>query len=251
MELIANNLSLIENIKKLTFLNQLVETIVVDDTVGLVDVDKFSKESDVVIHTQEKINYKLKSTRLIIKSNRDNNIIISDIDIKTITKNSPICDCISRNTNLIFSKEFENFKNTIKYSIDYFNQGFFKKIFIPTNIKDILRKVEEIGKIYSWIIIPKNLEFIFADYKIPEFEDEGCKMINNWGMFNNLAIYMNPDQSNKTIYFGRYDSLTLIINKNLKIEEIKTFSDIYTDSKKLSVEYLFIEGTPISSLTIN
>jgi len=195
--------SLIEQVSNLNCLNQIIETILVDDSTGSIESFKTIKDVDSIRHIKEDINYKLKTTRLLIKSNllMDNTLVISDIDEETISNNSCIFECIAKNTNNIFAKEFFNLKKLEKHELSFFKQPFLKKIFL-------------------------------------------------FGKYKDLNVWVNPDQKAQTIYFGKYDSLTLIINKNLKINDLKCFNDTYQLNKSISVEYLFIENLPISSLTL-
>jgi hypothetical protein len=182
----------------------------------------------------------------------DNTIVISDIDEETISNNSCIFDCIAKNTNNIFAKEFFNLKKLEKHELTYFKQPFLKKIFGPVTEKDVFNKIDQIGSNYSWIIIPNTLKSLFTDSKDfvgQDYSDK--KIIHNFGKYKDLNVWVNPDQKVQTIYFGKYDSLTLIINKNLKIDDLKCFNDTYQLNKSISVEYLFIENQPISSLTLN
>jgi len=61
---------------------------------------------------------------------------------------------------------------------------------------------------------------------------------------------VNPDQTDSKIYFGNYESLTLVINKNLETKEIKTNSTTYTKGISMEVNYLLIENTPITVLEV-
>lgn len=251
MELIDNPQTLIEQITNLTRLNQIIETVVVNESIGTIEVSKTIKEVDSIRQINEEISYKLKTTRLLIRSNQEKSLVISDTDDQTITKNSKLCDCIARNTNMIFSKECSKLKNAIKYNINYFSQSLFKKIFNKTKKKDVFDLIDQIGEKYSWVAIPLQFKNLFDDDKnFFKSETEDQRIIHIYGRYKNLSIYVNVDQSQPTMYFGKYDSLTLIINKNFLISDIKTLSEIYTEGKNISIEYLFIENQPISSLTI-
>jgi hypothetical protein len=245
--------SLIEQVSNLNCLNQIIETILVDDSIGSIESFKTIKDVDSIRHIKEDINFKLKTTRLLIKSNllMDNTIVISDIDEETISNNSCIFECIAKNTNNIFAKEFFNLKKLEKHELSFFKQPFFKKIFSPVTEKDVFNKIDQIGSNYSWIIIPNIFKSFFInnkDFTTQDYSDK--KIIHNFGKYKDLNVWVNPDQKAQTIYFGKYDSLTLIINKNLKINDLKCFNDTYQLNKSISVEYLFIENLPISSLTL-
>ena len=52
------------------------------------------------------------------------------------------------------------------------------------------------------------------------------------------------------IYFGNYESLTLIVDKNIDTKEIKTNSTTYTKGVSIEVNYLLIENSPITVLEV-
>lgn len=253
MELIDKTDSLVGQITDLLCLDRIIQTILVDESNGTIEISKTIKDLDSLRHITENIDYKLKCTRLLIKSNHESNLnlIISDLDDQTITENSPLCECIARNTNNIFSKEFSKFKNTIKHQINLTNRNIFQKILNPIKIKDVLNKIDQISSNSSWVIIPNNLKYLF--YKNSHFiinESEQKRIIHYFGRYNHLSVYVNPDQKESTMYFGSYDCLTLIINKNLQINDLKTLSETYTQTKSMCVDYLFLETQPLTSLTI-
>ena len=82
MDTILDNQTFIEQVTSLSSLDQIIETIIVDTNEGSISVEKIQKNGDSVKIINEKIDYKLHSTKLIIKSDSEftKNIIISDID---------------------------------------------------------------------------------------------------------------------------------------------------------------------------
>lgn len=253
MDSLVDNQSFIEQITSLSSLDQIIETILVNDKIGTIEIFKTIKDVDSVRNITDKIEYRLKSTRLVIKSddNFNKNIIISDIDSETIRNNRPLCECVARNTNNIFAKEFGKLKNTIDHKITYFNQGFFKKIFYQISKRDLLEKIQELSIGYSWLVIPKKLVDFFVEVGNLEENKAKCEsLIYNLGKFEDLNVYVNPNQTDSKIYFGNYESLTLIINKNLETKKIKTNSTTYTKGISMEVNYLLIENSPITVLEV-
>ena len=253
MDTIVDNITFIEQVTNLYSLNQIIETILVDENQGSINVQKTVKLGDSVKVINEDINYKLESTRLIIKSDSEftQNIVISDIDIETIMNNKSLCDCIARNTNNIFAKEFSKFKDTSNQTINYFNQGFLQKIFNKTKNEQVVSKIEEIAKGNSWMIIPQKFVEIFrSSSKFQENKVENPSLIYNFGNIGDYQIYLNPNQRESKIYFGNYDSITLLVNRNLSTEDLKTNSSTYTQSMNMGVNYLFIQNRPLSVLEI-
>jgi hypothetical protein len=251
MDILIDNSTLVEQIANLSSLNQIIETIIVDDNDGSIKINKTIKDSNSIKNIDEEISYNLKSTRLIIKTDDElvNNIVISDIDRETIVKNRPICECISKNTNNIVSREFRKLSNVQHYKINFFNQSFFKKLFNPINHKEVFEKIKELAKNNSWMIIPPTLMDLFENEStFQKIEAECESIIHQFGHLENVNVFMNPDQKENCIYFGSYESLTLIVNKNLTTKEIKTNSTTYTKGLSMEVNYLLIENKPITVL---
>jgi hypothetical protein len=240
--LIQTSDSLLKRISSLTVINQLVETIYVDDSIGQIEVDKTIKDNNVVRHIVEKLDYKLKSHRLIIKSHKGNedSIIISDLpNTPTISSNKPIC--VSSDINNIFTSEIKSFKNTQKFKYKFFNQGLFKKIFKKNTEHNLVDHILDLGKDCSWIIMPpfildiiKDSEWFDANNYISE------SLIYNSGKLSDMNVYVNPNEDESVVYFGNYDSISIIINKNIKEDILKTAS-FYKEGKSIVVDYLFLE----------
>jgi hypothetical protein len=237
--------NLIQKISHLSVINQIVETIYVDETVGQIEVSKTIKENDIVRNVSEFIDYKLKPHRLIIKNHRQHNstVIISDLPkSKTIIDNKPVCHCLSVNINNIFISELKSFKNIQRSSYRFFNQKFFAKLFKKNTENDLVEQILTLGRNCSWAILPR---FIFDVIRDSEWFDAtnmiSESIIFNAGKLDDLNIYVNPDEDESMIYFGNYDSITIVINKNIKEDELKSGS-FHKDGKSIVVEYLFIEN---------
>ena len=251
MDTLNDNPTLVNQITNLSSLNQIIETIIVDENIGSIKINKTIKDSNSIKSIDEEISFNLKSTKLIIKSDDQliNNIVIFEIDKDTIINNKPICECISKNTNNIISREFNKLLNIHKQTINFSNRGFFKKLFYPNDYKSIFKKIKECSVGNSWMIIPKTLTKIFEKNPLFIETEFDCEfIIHRMGLLEDISVFINPDQKENCIYFGNYESLTLIINKNLTIKEIKTNSTTYTSAISMEVNYLLIENTPITVL---
>ena len=242
--------TLIQKISNLSVINQIVETIYVDESIGKIEVSKTIKENNVVRNVNEFIEYKLKPHRLIIKNHKKHNstVIISDLpNSKTIIDNKSVCHCLSSDINNIFISELKSFKGTQKFSYRFFNQSFLMKLIKKNTEFDLVEYIINLGKDCSWAILPK---FIFEIVKDSEWFDAtnmiSESIIFNAGKLDDLNIYVNPDEDESMIYFGNYDSITIIINKNIKEDELKS-GNFHKEGKSVVVEYLFIEN--LSGLT--
>ena len=238
--------NLIQKISNLSVINQIVETIYVGDTVGKIEVSKTIKEHNVVRNVSEDIEYKLKPHRLIIKSHKKHNstVIISDLpNSKTIIDNKSICHCLSSDINNIFISELKSFKSTQKSTYRFFNQNFLTKLFKKNTKVDLVSQIINLGEDCSWAILPR---FIFDIIKDSEWFDAtnmvSESIIFNAGRLDDLNIYINPDEDESMIYFGNYDSITIIINKNIREDELKSASSFRKEDKSIIIEYLFIEN---------
>jgi hypothetical protein len=242
---------LINKISDLTVIDQLVETIYVDKSIGQIDIQKTVKENDTLINFSEKIDFKLKSHRIIIKNSNGNNIVISDAPkSKTILCDISICKCISSDIDQIFISEIKSFRNTQKYTYNFYNQNILKKIINPNKKSDLIDKILSTGLDCSWVIIP---EFIFNILKTSRlFTGNNLKSessIYNAGCIGNLSVYVNPEENESMLYFGNYDSVCILINRDIKEESIKKLS-FYKSGKVISVDYLFLERGITKSLHI-
>lgn len=249
-----NKDNLLQRITNLTVINQLVETIWVDDSVGKVEVSKVIKVNESIKHVNKILDYKLKSHRLLVKSNSDflSNIIISDIPNKrTIIKNRPVCESLSVDINRVFISELKSFKNIETSSYKYFHQSIFKRIFRPNKDSDLVDNILNFGSNCSWVVVP---EFIFEIIKDSEWFDPTNtfteSLIHNAGTIHNLSVFVNPTEDESILYFGNYDSVTIIINKNIKIEDLKNMSNIYQTGSALIVDYIFLENGITKALRV-
>jgi hypothetical protein len=237
--------TLLNKISSLTVINQLVETIYVDESIGQIEVSKTNKDNNVVRHIVEKLDYKLKSHRLLIKSHKGNedSIIISDLpNTPTISSNKPICQCVSSDINQIFTSEIKSFKNTQKFKYNFFKQNLFKKMFKKNTEHNLVDYILELGKDCSWVIVPP---FIFDIIKDSEWFDANnyrseSLIYNSGKLSDDINVYVNPDEDESVIYFGNYDSISIIINRNIKEDTLKTAS-FYKEGKSIVVDYLFLE----------
>lgn len=248
----STEIDLLQKVCNLTVINQLVETHYVEKSVGQIEVSKTIKEKDLVRNIVEKIDYKLKQHRLIIKKHKHSSIIISDLpSSKTISSDRSTCECVSSDINNIFINELRSFKNIQNFEFDFFKQKFFKRIFNPNTDDKLIDKIIEVGKDCSWMIVPV---FIYDIIRDSEWFSESIikqdSLIFNVGKLSDIQVYINPDEFESAIYFGNYDSTSILINKNIGEEESKICS-LYKEEKYIVVEYLFLETGKTKVLRVN
>jgi hypothetical protein len=192
----------------------LVETIFVNESEGEIEICETNKINGVVKRSTHKISYKLHPHRMIVKSCNHNHLIISDSrKSKTISTDKCVCDCAAEDVNSVFISELKSSKKTIRDSFNYFSQSLIKKMINKNTDEKLLKKIVEYGKESSWVIIPKFLFDILKTSKL--FTPVDCPintLITNVGKLDNLSVYVNTQNEESELFFGNYDSLTIIIN---------------------------------------
>ena len=229
--------SLLDKISNLSVINQLVETVYVDDSKGRLETVRISKKEGVVKTINDSIDFKLKTNGFITK----NNLIISDLPhTKTIVGNKTLQQCISSNINKVFINEIKSFKNTQFFKFKFRKTSLISKIFRKSNNNKLIEKIINIGSDCSWVIIPSFMKDVISkSNKFISNVNSTNSLIYNFGTLGNINVYVNPDEDGLSLYFGNYDSITIIINKNIKNIELKTLSKY--KGNKIELDYLFIE----------
>lgn len=239
-----NRVKLLDEINCLSVVNQLVETIWVDSPNGEIETCRISKENGLVRSVVEKVKYNLKSFNLFIKPNPSSeDIIISDLpSSKTITRNQSIDMKASDNINLVFINEIDKFKNTQLIKYPYFRLGVIPKILGWNRKSKLIEKISECSRGCSWMIVSQKVLDILEGTenfeKINNFSRTIFKLVGKIGETN---IYLNPAEERNVAYFGNYDSITLVLNRNMQEKECLWHFTEY-DSKLLIVEYLVYEN---------
>ena len=254
MEATTKEYRILEKISLLSVINQIAKTIFVDKPEGEIEIDSVEKQESAIISISERIKYKLKPYRMIVKGSFDkSNIIISDSPTgNTISQNRCICESASCDINNIFISELKDFKNIQKFKFNYFNRNFFQKLLNRNSKKDLLKNILEISENCSWMIIPEFLSDIIEKSEL--FERNHTKsesIIYKFGKLSEVNVFINPDEKEANIYFGNYESLTILIDKNIKIDEIKSISNVYKIGQSVVIGYLFIEDGITKSLSLS
>lgn len=255
MELVQDKTSFIEEITRLTSLNEFIETIFVDFPTGHLNLSKTITTDTGILNANKEINYRLKSTRLTIKSCKliEGKIMISDLvkEDNTILLGKSKCECITKNIGNLFSIEFGMFDDIELSKFNLFNQNIFKKFFNRNTEEKLFAKIIDMSKGKSWILLPEKLINIFENKS--EFIKSDLivrKLIYPIGKIGDTTVYVNTGE-NSNIYFGNYDSLTLILSKELKVENIKSMQEHYQDVTRITIEYQFLQNERISCLEVS
>lgn len=245
MEQTLTSDSLISRISRMTIFDQFAQTLFVEDTQGVIEVENSYKESNSIKFLRSEISYKLKNHRIISKSINSKNIVISDLtEGSTITIDKSVCRCVSTDLNKLFIQELDRFEGTKKNEYNLFSQNIFQKLFYPNTKEGLIEKFLEVGKGMSWAIIPYNLlnNFYHSDnLKICKEENE--KIIYHLGTIEHIDIYVNPDDESGKIFYGNFDSIIILANKYMNIVDT-------VQGTNYNFEYLFIEQGLINSLQV-
>ena len=86
--------------------------------------------------------------------------------------------------------------------------------------------------------------------KIDEFEEvksNNKSIIKLSGKIDFINIYVNPLLNNE-IYIGKFDSISSIFNKNIKIEDCP--HGVYEEGIKITAEYIFLHKNNIRRILV-
>lgn len=245
------DINIIQELLKLPILSQLVDTIQVDSQKGEIIIENISKNKNNIEKISDKIEFKLKTHRLIVKNSPSSTMIISDLpSSETISSNENILDRFCSDISRCFISDINSFKNAKRYKFKYFNQSIFKKILNRNKKSDLLKYILDISKSSSWIIISNSIFNLIKDTEAFEYQENNKKYtINKCGKLFGINVYLNKSEVDSIIYFGNNKSVTTIINRNFKQEDIK-YNSVFKTGKSLSIDYLFLETGEISILKV-
>ena len=145
--------------QQIEILNRIVTTILVNDSQGRIETTEVVKSKNGFKDVTNSTKYHLKKQKISLVHS-----VIFDI------------------------REFAEVS-----SIKFFNINLFQRIFYNRK-KKLLKKIEELRKNASWVIISDSLTETF-------------------GKIDDLFVLVNPDTSERKVIFGNYDSFDVIINQ--------------------------------------
>jgi hypothetical protein len=237
--------TLVRKISDLTVFDQFAQTFFVEENQGVFEIENSHRESNTLKFIRTEIAYKLKDHRVIVKRLHDHNIIISDLlEKSTISIGKSVCRCVSSDLNKLFIQELDRFSNIESYDFNFFSQNIFQRILFPKTKSDLINYFIKLSEGMTWAIIPYNLLHIFFESdKLIINKDDNDKIIFHLGSIERCEIYVNPDDESGKIYYGNYDSILILANKNMKIYE-------NIQGMNYHFEYLFLEQGKIKSLQV-
>jgi hypothetical protein len=162
----------------------------------------------------------------------------------TISINKSVCKCVSSDLNKLFIQELNRFSDVESFEFNLFSQNILQKMLFPNTKSDLIEKFIKVSNGMSWSIIPYNLLHIFYNSeKLILNKEDDDKIIFHLGSIEGCEIFVNPDDESGKIYFGNYDSILILANKNMTIYE-------NIQGMNYHFEYLFLEQGRIKSLQI-
>lgn len=245
---------LLPRIADLSVMNRLVNVIYVDSNPAVINYVEVQKKDGLVIEVKNSEKHKLKKHQLIVKKSLKNSMIISDeVNTETIQKDATLCECFSMRINRGFMDVIDDLSKIQKENWKFFNRNFFSKIFLQRTTNDLIHKIVEIGKDYSYIIVSAKVASVIRKSNFFTSQVSQCQsIIKNIGELKidniSLDVYIDPELQNNNVYFAKYDSVNLVLNKNLNIIETKTSLD--KTNITVEVEYTFLEKESIKCLCL-
>lgn len=196
-------------LSEINSLSQLMDLVLVPSNTGKIKSSKTIKENNKYKTIDEFVEYKLEQVCVSLPFD-DNNIGF-------------------------FSKyisELKNFERLEKMSFKFFKQNFIEKLFFKRKNSDLINKIKEFKEKYSWIIVNKRVLVILE--KSDSYSENLSKDLYKLGSLGKLDlfnIYLNPDEKDDCIYFGNFQTSSLLINKNT-----------VESSTEFQLNYLFVES---------
>lgn len=255
---------LLTDIANKSVMNQLVNIVFVEENPCILKTESTKIVDGVVTVDKTEDVYTLDKHRLIIKDSNYGNIVISDEldNPQTIMKNVNLSDCASMRINKEFISKIDNLEKLVIKKWSYFNRNFLNKLLSIRTECCFIKKIIEESADYNWIIVNQQTYDIIkkSNFFIENNLNSDC-LIKNMGILkiglSSVVVYLNPGITKyrnvylknnlvNAIYFGKYSSMSILINKDVEIKRLKSNSDSYS----LTLQYKFIEGDPIKCLII-
>lgn len=243
----------VSKVSKLSIMDKLVETIYVDTNPAQIESIELSKSSTgTEVATKVLKQVKLKRHRMIVKKSGGSTMVISDeiASPKTIGSGL-VCESISERLNNDFIDVIKS--SSIKEKWAFFGQNLIRRLFFRRTNSDLINKIFKFGINSNWIIISNSVYVIIkrSNFFIDN-QQESNSIIKNVGQLklDNLLIdvYLNDEADEKSICFGRYDSISVVFNKNPNISDAKSSTDKRTII--LEIDYEFIVKSPVKCLIL-
>lgn len=245
---------LMTDIKKLSVINELVNTIFIDSETDYVYITDYKKIKNVEKTELVKIKPSLKSKNFIVKTKDKSKIIISnEIKQKTINYDCLLSECVSYRINREFIESIENYKDLDKIKYKFLNLNFLERFLFKRTKKELIRKIIKTGQKFKWCLVSKEVFDIIKDsnhFKLSKTESNSyIRKVGNLILDDlNIEFYLSNDIGKNNVYFGNKKSVNLILKNEFDIKKVKSSIDSTTIS--ISIEYSIIPSGNILLMEI-
>ena len=196
-------------LSEINSLSQLMDLVLVPSNSGKIKSSKTIKENNKYKIIDEFAEYKLENLRISLTSHNETIGFFS----KYIT-------------------ELKKFKKLEKTNFRFFKQNLIEKFFFKRKNSKLINKINEFKEKYSWIIVNKRVfKILEKSENYSENTDKDIYKVNCLGKLDLFNIYLNPDEKDDCIYFGNFQTSSLLINKNT-----------VESSTEFQLNYLFVES---------
>lgn len=245
---------LMTDIKKLSVINELVNTIFIDSKTEDVYITNCKKVKNIEVTELVKVKPSLKSKKFIVKTKDKSKIIISnEIKQKTINCDCLLSECVSSRINREFIESIENFNNLEKITYKFLNLNFLERFLFRRTKIDFIRKIIKTGENFKWCLVSKEAFDIIKDsnyFKLSKSNSNSyIRKVGNLILDDlNIEVYLSDDINKNNVYFGNKKSVNLILKNQFDIKKVKNSIDSTTIS--ISIEYDIISSGRILLMKI-
>lgn len=250
---------IISKVSRLSILEQLSQTIYVESNPAIIEFVEIIKDGNNIKYNKKSKSINLETHKITVKKSDLHNLIISDeLDLKTVVQDSSICDSIAFNLNFNFIEMLDNLSDTNKKTknIKFFKKSIWDKIccfFKKDDYCNFIKTILNYSKDSTWMIVsPLMYSIIKKDVRFYNDQSVDRSLIYRVGKLGSISVYLDPNSKDNSIYFGKYDDFSIIMNRNASVKEIKCFNNTYTEGFEIEVQYGFIscDGNTVKRIIV-
>lgn len=242
---------LIDRIKKLSLIDELLQTTFISGDEQFVKLRETKKRSGIETSKDIQVIPNLRKTQIIYKDNNKYSLIITDeTGGDTILLDKKICEYVSERLNRQFLEHLsQNHTGTSKWS--YLDRTWISKVLSKRNPKSLMKKIIETGVHWDWIIMHQD---IFEKIKNSTFffdipGNDCCGVINR-GLIKmdnfSIRVYTSLEMDRKKLYFANQNSVHLLLKKRFDIKKIQGDPNSFS----IGVDYSFVSCGEVSSIEL-
>lgn len=191
---------------RLSVIDQLSQTIFVESNPSSMEVVEITKQNESITYskTSKQVELSRKSLDLIKSVEESINNAINSSFIEKLNETT------SKNKNIVVVKFFK--KSILHRLINKLRRD---------NECEISNAILDFGKDSTWVILSKDIyDIISKNKRFLEHTNQASQMYKA-GRLGFLTVYLNCDLKENSIYFGKYDDFSLLLNKDVKVNTDK------------------------------